>query len=107
MFAILLFAKDPSESKHGKLLNLDIGSQSKVPGVNGIVTTRISRVFTYSVDGGDRVYDGQEVSRRDGKPIRIEVNRPVEYAIDRDHLYLKDSDGKSHRLDLVRTTSKQ
>jgi hypothetical protein len=100
MFAILLFAKDPSESKHGKLLNLDIGSQSKVPGVNGIVTTRISRVFTYSVDGGDRVYDGQEVSRRDGY-------RPVEYAIDRDHLYLKDSDGKSHRLDLVRTTSKQ
>ena len=106
VLAVVLFAKDPSEWKHGTLLNLDIGSQSKVAGVNGIVTTRVRRVFTYSVDGGDRVYDGQEVGGRDGKPIRVEVNGPVEYAADKDHLYLKDSDGKSHKLDLVRTTRK-
>lgn len=106
LLAFALLAKDPSEWKQGKLLNLDIGSQSKVAGVDGIVTTRVRRVFTYSVDGGDRIFDGQEVSGKDGKPIHIEVNGPVEYAIDKDHLYLKDSDGKSHKLDLVRTTRK-
>jgi hypothetical protein len=105
--AALLFAKDPGEWKQGKLLNLDVGSRSKVVGVNGMVTTKVRRVFTYSVDGGDRIYDGQEISGRGGKPIHVEVNGPVEYAIDKDHLYLKDSDGKSHKLDLLRTTRKE
>lgn len=48
---MVLTAKDPSEWKPGKLVNLDVGSRSKVVGVNGIVTTKVRRVFTYSVDG--------------------------------------------------------
>lgn len=107
LLTLLLFAKNPTEWKQGQLVNLDAGSQSKVTGVNGIVKTRIRRVFTYSVDAGDRIYDGQEVAGRGGKPIHVDVNGPVEYAVDKDHLYLRDSDGKPHRLDLLRTTRKK
>jgi hypothetical protein len=64
-------------------------------------------VFTYTVDGGDRVYDGQEIGRRNATLIHVEVNAPVQYAVDKDHLYIKDSDGKSHKLDLIRTTRKE
>ena len=107
LIAMVLSAKDPTQWTQGKLLNLDVGSQSKVGGVNGVYGTKVRRVFTYTVDGGKRIYDGQEVSGQNGKPIGgVEVNGPVEYATDKDHLYLRDSDGKSHKLDLIRTTRK-
>ena len=103
LMAVALLAKDPTDWKQGKLVNLDVGSQSTVKGVNGIVKTRVRRVFTYTVDGGDKIYDGVEV----GKPLQVEVNGMVEYAVQKDHLYLKDSEGKSHKLDLVKTTRKE
>jgi hypothetical protein len=105
LLATSLFAKDPIDWNQGKLLKLDIGSQSKVAGVNGIIGTAVRLVFTYTVDGGDRVYDGRITGRRD--EIHIEVNAPLQYAVDKDHLYIKDSDGKSHKLNLIRTTRKE
>jgi hypothetical protein len=102
-----LFAKDPTEWKQGELLNLDIASQSRIGSVNGIIGTVVRSVFTYTVDGGDRVYDGREIGRRNATPIHVEVNAPVQYAVDKDHLYIKDSDGKSHKLGLIQTTRKE
>jgi hypothetical protein len=107
LLALGLLAKDPTEWKQGKLLNIDVGSQLRVVGYNGMIGTNVRRVFTYSIDGGDRIYDGQEVTGRHGKPVHVEVNGPVEYAVDKNHVYLRDSDGKSHKLDLVRTTRKE
>jgi hypothetical protein len=34
------------------------------------------------------------------------VNASVQFSVGNDHLYIRDSDGKSHKLDLVRTTRK-
>jgi hypothetical protein len=102
-----LFAKDPTEWKQGKLLNLDIGLQSRVHGFDGDISTAVRSVFTYTVDGGDRVYDGREFGGRNAKSIHVEVNAPVQFAVDKDHLYIKDSDGKSHKLNLIRTTRKE
>jgi hypothetical protein len=108
LVSLTLLAKDPIEWKRGTLLKIDIGTQPKVVGVNGIVGTQVWHVFTYSVEGGDRIYEGQEESAKPkAKPIQIEVNGPVDYALDKDHLYLKDSEGKIHTVQLIRTTRKE
>ena len=65
------------------------------------------RVFTYSIDAGDKVYQAEEVGRRNAKAIRVDVNGPVDYRLDKDHLYIRDPDGKSHKLDLIKTTRKE
>ena len=102
LLATSLLAKDPTEWKQGKLLNLDTTLQPKIGG-----GTVLRPVFTYTVDGGDRVYDGREIGQVNAQPIHVEVNASVEYAVDKDHLYIKDSDGKPHKLDLVRTSRKE
>ena len=98
VLSLALLAKEP-DWRPGKLLNLDVGSQTSMKKGK----SKICRTYTFSVDGGDKVYDGAEV----GKTIHLDVNGPVEYAIEKDHLFLKDSRGKSYKLDLVKTTLKQ
>lgn len=100
-------AKEPEVWKHGKLTNLDVGSHPRTLTYNGQLITHHDRVFTYSVDAGDRIYQGEEVGGPSAKPTHVVVNGPVEYRLDKDHLYIKDSDGKSHKLDLIKTTRKE
>lgn len=102
-----LSAKEPEDWKQGKLINVDIGSYSRTFGVNGQINTQRRRVFTYSIDAGDKVYQAEEVGRRDAKAIRVDVNGPVDYRLDKDHLYIRDPDGKSHKLDLIKTTREE
>lgn len=110
LVAGILSAKEPAW-KQGKLINLDVGSFTRTtssPYVNhGQIITHRDRVFTYSVDGGDKIYEAEEVGGPSAKAIHVDVNGPVEYWIDKDHLYIKDQDGKSHKLDLVKTTRKE
>ncbi len=98
LLATAVVAKEP-DWKQGKLVNLVVGSQTSIK--HG--KSKAHRTFTFTVDGGDRTYDGVEV----GKTLHLEVNAPVEYATEKDHLYLKDPAGKSHKLDLVKTTRNQ
>jgi hypothetical protein len=102
-----LSAKEPEDWKQGKLINVDIGSYSRTFGVNGQINTQRRRVFTYSIDAGDKVYQAEEVGRRNAKAIRVDVNGPVDYRLNKDHLYIRDPDGKSHKLDLIKTTRKE
>jgi len=106
-----LSAKEPEVWKQGKLINVDVGSYTRTtssPFVNkGQIITHRDRVFTYSVDAGDKIYQAEEVGGPSATAIRVDVNGPVEYRIDKDHLYIKDPDGKSHKLDLVKTTRKE
>ncbi len=102
-----IYPKD-RDWKQGKVVNVDVGGYSKTFGVNGQIMTKHRRIFTYSVDGGDKIYEAQEVGRGNAKAIRgVEVNGTVEYDFDKDHFYLRDSDGKTHKLDLVKTTRKE
>jgi len=71
-----LSAKEPEDWKQGKLINVDIGSYSRTFGVNGQINTQRRRVFTYSIDAGDKVYQAEEVGRRNAKAIRVDVNGP-------------------------------
>ncbi len=58
----------------------------------------------YSIDAGDKIYEAQEVGR---KAPRVEVNSPIDYSVARDYLFIKDSDGKVHKLALRKTTRKE
>ena len=104
LLPLMLAAKDPTDWKSGKLLEPTTASESKVSGVNGIVSTRILTVYTYSVDGGEKVYEARETLKR---APHVEVNSPIQYSVSKDYLYVKDGDGKIHKLALVRTTRKE
>jgi hypothetical protein len=100
----MAFAKDPTDWKPGKLVNLAATTESKVVGVNGIVSTNIRKVFTFTVDSGDRIYEAQEISR---KAPRVEVNAPIQYSGSKDYLFIKDVDGKVHKLAIIKVTRKE
>ncbi len=104
LFTFAGLAKDPTEWKSGKLLDLSSGTETRVAGVNGVVSTRLRKIFTYRVDAGERVYEAQEVGRR---VPRVEVNAPIPYSVSKDYLFVKDGDGKVHKLALMKTTRKE
>jgi hypothetical protein len=54
--------------------------------------------------GGEKVYAAQRVGR---KAPHVEVNSPIIYSVSRDHLFIKNSDGKVHKLALMKTTPKE
>ena len=104
-----LSAKEPEVWIQGKLINVDVGSYTRTtssPYVNNgqLITHRV-KVFTYSVGAGEKIYQAE--GNFPPTAIRVDVNGPLEYRLDKDHLYIKDADGKSHKLDLIKTTRKE
>jgi hypothetical protein len=97
--ALTIQAASPTDWKQGKLLDLAV---SMTPLPNGKPASR--KVYAYSGDGGDRVYEAQEVGR---KAPHVEVNSPITYSASRDYLFIKDSDGKVHKLAMRKTTRKE
>jgi hypothetical protein len=99
-YAVLtIHAASPTNWNQGKLLDLAV-SMTTLP--NGNPAPR--KVYAYSVDGGEKVYEAQEVGR---KAPHVEVNSPITYSVSRDHLFIKDADGKVHKLTLMKTTRKE
>ena len=91
-------AASGADWKQGKLVDI---SMSMTPLPNGKPAPR--KIYTYSVDGGDKVYEAQEVGR---KAPHVEVNSSIDYSVSKDYLLLRDSDRKVHKLELVKTTRK-
>jgi hypothetical protein len=94
LFSFILLSKDPTEWRPGKLVDLATSTESKVVGVNGLVTTGIRKVFTFTVDCGDRIYEAQEIGR---KAPHVEVNAPIQYSASKVYLLIKDTDGRVHK----------
>jgi hypothetical protein len=92
-------ATSAADWKQGKLVDISI---SMTPLPSGKPAPR--KIYTYSVDGGDKIYEGQEVGR---KAPHVEVNSPIDYSVSKDYLLVKDSDRKVHKLALVKRTRKQ
>ena len=38
-------------------------------------------------DAGDRVYVGK---RRSRKPVQLEINGPIQFAVEKDHIFILD-----------------
>lgn len=92
-------AASAADWKQGKLVDI---SMSTTPLRNGKPAPQ--KIYTYSVDGGDKVYQAHEVGR---KAPHVEVNAPIDYSVSKDHVLVRDSDRKVHKLALVKTTRKE
>jgi len=44
--------------------------------------------------------------RRSRKPIQSEVNGPIQFAVEKDRIFILDHEGEEFRLDIIKTTLK-
>ena len=67
-------------------------------------TTAVYRVYeTYEIEAGDYVYLCQEHIRwKWSKPAMLTVNGPVQFAIEKDRLYIKSEDGSEHETKIIK-----
>jgi hypothetical protein len=84
--------------RQGTLVNMNVSTAQQKNG-----KPAPDKIFTYSVDGGDKVYEAQEVAK---KAPHVEVNSPVSFSVSKDRLLVRDAQGKVHKLALVKTTLK-
>ena len=87
----------------GTLMDVSVNSVDSVHGVNGIINTTRINFWSYTLDAGDRVYVGEHRSR---KPIQMEVNGPIQFAVEKDHIFVLDHERKEFRLNIIKTTLK-
>jgi hypothetical protein len=71
-------------------------------------STAVYRVYeTYTIDAGNFIYVCQEHIRwRWSKPAALTINGPVQFAIEKDHLYIKGEDGSEHETKIIKKVSK-
>lgn len=64
----------------------------------------VFRVYeTYTIEAKDYVYVCQERIRwRWSKPAILTVNGPVQFAMEKDHIYIKSEDGSEHEAKIVK-----
>lgn len=72
--------------------------------VGSVARSRINE--TYLIDAGEYIYESRGVRRSKDKTPPLTVNGPVQFVIEKDHVYIKDQDGKEHDTKLVMKTLK-
>jgi hypothetical protein len=113
---VLLCASSASAKKErqwqtGTLLDMNQASVYAgdviVPNNLGAVSIARRRVSeTYVIDAGAYVYESQEIRRSRDRTPSLTVNGPVQFAIEKDHVYIRDEEGKEHDTKLVKKTLK-
>ena len=59
------------------------------------------------VDGGDKIYAISRLLKyRWNKEANVTVNGPVKFAIEGNHMYLLDDDGREHKAKIIKKTLK-
>jgi len=70
---------------------------------NGDSTAVYREYETYAIDAGNYVYECQEhIKWRWSKPAVLTVNGPVQFAIEKDRLYIKSEDGSEHETKITK-----
>ena len=67
-------------------------------------STAVYRVYeTYTIDAGDYIFVCEEhIKWRWSKPALLTVNGPVQFAMEKDHIYIKSEDGSEHETKIVK-----
>jgi len=77
------------------------------PRLGRITETRVVRVaWTYVIDAGEYLYESQEIRKSRDRTPPLTVNGPVQFVIEKDHVYIRDEEGKEHDTKLVKKTLK-
>jgi hypothetical protein len=87
----------------GTLLDVSVNSVASIQGVNGIINTARVNYWSYTLDAGDRVYVGERWSR---KPVQLEINGPIQFAVEKDHIFIMDHERREFRVNIIKTTLK-
>jgi hypothetical protein len=61
---------------------------------------------TYVIAAGDFLYESQEIRKSGHLPAPFKLNAPVQFAIEKDHVYLTDQLGKEHDTKLIQKVPK-
>jgi hypothetical protein len=56
---------------------------------------------TFTIDAGEFTYQSAEMRRTKGQPPPFTVNTSIQFAIEGQHVYLRDDQGKEHDTKLV------
>ena len=102
MAATLLSAKDKERVwQTGTLINATNDSISRGKMVPNII-------WDYSIDdgAGSIVVARRDMSSQYDKPLKLTVNKPVQYAIENMNVFVRDEDGKEHKFQLQKRVSK-
>jgi hypothetical protein len=106
LLAIPCFAADKVWLS-GKLLDDSTSTVQTYSQSNGTGQTWNHAVSDLAIDAGDRVYFARGVaSFRWSKIPRVTENAPIQFRIDKDHLFIIDDKGKEIKLSLVKTRMK-
>ena len=82
-------------------------SGSNTSGSVSGTSTAVYRVSTYVIEAGDYIYQCQEhLKWKWSKPAQLTVNAPVQFAIEKDRLYIKSEDGSEHETKIIKMTLK-
>lgn len=108
LFVSLAYAKDKTRDwKTGTLVDVRTDRGSRVVGSGGNVATHRDDRMYYSIDDGKFLWEiSRSMTSRGDKSLRVTVNTEVQFVIDGDDAYLKDEDGKEHKLSLEKKTAK-
>ncbi len=94
----------------GTLRNVTNDTNSRLVGMYnngyGMVGEKVRIVWHYIIDAGQYVYESERTTRRHDKPLNLTINGPVKFAVDGMDLYLRDEDGKVHKLTIATKTLK-
>jgi hypothetical protein len=67
----------------------------------GHVLLRRDDASYYAIDSGDMIYTiKRTLTSRHDKQLKVTINAPVKFAIEKDDVYLLDEEGKEHKLPL-------
>ena len=99
-------AKKERRWQTGKLLDMKQVNVTFLGGDLGVPRAGSRVNQTYLIDAGEYSYASQDVRRSKDKTPPFTLNGPVQFAIEKDHLYIKDEDGKEHDTKLIKKTLK-
>ncbi|MHB1021367.1 MAG: hypothetical protein ACYC46_02045 [Acidobacteriaceae bacterium] len=95
----------------GTLLKVTDDSSSRIMGWtshNGVghVGTYVRVVWHYTIEDGQYIYEAERTTKQRDKPLDVTVNAPVKFAVVKMDLYLRDDEGKVHKLGIETKTLK-
>jgi hypothetical protein len=108
ILSLLWVCKAPAKERQwqtGTLLGVyenNVDAKSLKAGPDGIkVAPRDLVNDTYIIDAGNYIYQSAEMRKSKHQRPPFTVNGPLQFAIDGEHVYLKDVQGKEHDTKLV------
>lgn len=72
----------------------------------GTVIRVAPQVRTFVIETGDERFELQDVVPADQRSIEIEIGSPVTFAVEKNNVYVRDSQGREYRLRLTKKTAK-